>query len=308
MRTKFCAPALLCSALISLSAAADSWQVSSSGTWQLNEDPAFALGKGSASNLLRLNEALPHHKVTLEQRDSITSRFSLSFSCMLQSPTPVLELRVPALDIALNDTVRGYAFARFMVDDNQEMSLRAEIQAPNRLIFAPFTAAQERSLSSLFLQLREGGVLHAALLQGKSAEPRRYNFPLSGFMEFADIISADCRNLNAAAGGEVSYLPDYLTVERADAAPKDFSLKPKPTDGLEPKVSQPAVQQVQVPSEPDLPPAPDFRPDGSPAAIGPDGRPVGADNQNGAAGGSFGTASGPMIIGDDGMPQTGSGQ
>ncbi len=327
------APALFLSAALCLPTsciAATAWQVSPYGSWVFAENPAFAQGRSSPSRLLRLNEALPHHKLTLRQRKGIIADYSLSFACMLQGEVPVLELRVPALDISMEDTIRGYAFARFMVDEGQEFSLRGEIVPPGRLIFAPLTRSQEGRLSSLWLQLAEGGTLKAALLQGKSVSPRTYDFPLAGFAQFAEELAADCSRLNQAAGGRAELLPDYLTQEPENSAPEDYSLKEKPAAG-QPLQAVESAPPTSPPTSPDTPPpALIFRPDGGPATIGADGRPVGAgesadfavvpdaqaagQNQPGTADTedtadsvdkgeiSFGQAAGPMAIGSDGQP------
>ena len=287
------------------------WTVSPYGAWRLQLSPDFAQGQGSPSRLLTLSEALSHHKLTLRMRQGLTANYSISCACLEQSSVPVLELRVPSLDIALNDQIRGTVFARFLVDSQTEYSLRGEIQPPGRIVFAPVTKSQEQILGSLWLQMLEGGKLQAALLQGKSAKPRTYDFSLAGFAEPAAVISADCAKLFAAAGSTNPYLPDYLTTEPAEAAPEDYSLKPRSADGLQPRQPMPEPAPAAEP-QPAPQPAPvlEFRPGGGPASIGPDGRPVmsappqsaAVSGENADRGDAVGAAPAPMAIGADGQP------
>ena len=206
--------------------------------------------------------------------------------------------------------------ARFIVDNNQEYSLRGEIAGRARIIFAPITKPQERSLSDLFLQMREGGTLKIGLLQGERDRVRTYEIPLAGFMDYSDRILQSCQNYNQSYNGQQQYLPDYMSKEPSGYAPKQYSLKQPTEEIIDPYAPQPQAQpepatQEETPKAPPREVLP-FVPGGGPASIGPDGLPVGAQGSSvqGQAGAqvdaSLGTASGPMQIGPDGMPITNS--
>ena len=74
----------------------------------------------------------------------------------------------------------------------------------------------------------------------------------------------------------------------------------------DPKSSNP-VEPAPFEPQPAVQPTPEvlaFAPDGGPASIGPDCRPIGAGNSHdwNSASRSLGTAQGPMQIGPDGRP------
>ena len=183
-------------------------------------------------------------------------------------------------------------------------------------MFAPLTKTQDTKLSDLFMQLSEGGVLQIALLQGPNQTPRFYQIPLEGFFDLSKTVMSDCNKLNSMAQnhrGKVKFLPDYLTREPDDAAPKDFSLKPKrPNDGLTPppapeppkveevKEEAPVIEnpKVEEPEEEEQTPEVQlFSPGGGVASIGEDGKPITEDTE-----GSIGESKGEMKIGEDGAP------
>lgn len=287
-------------------------QVSDANRWQFTEDPEYSYNKGSASKLISIKEAVLHHTLGIKINRSMIDSFTFKVGCMLQNPTPLMELRVNSLDIRLFDSVNDFVFARFVVDKGQEYSLRGDLAGRNRILFAPLTENQERSLSDLFLQMREGGTLKIALLQGATAKVRVYEVPLAGFMEHSDALVQSCQNYNRAWRGERTYLPDYMGREPEGYAPKDYNLKEDEEEVIDPNAPKPVVVEETVKEEkPEKAPPPEvmpFAPGGGPASIGPDGRPVGASGgvNTGTAGAavdkSLGNATGPMQIGPDGRP------
>lgn len=329
---KFPWPALCLSLGLILAAGAEAveqsgWNVSQTGTWTLPEHGDYVTGKGSPSRLLRVDEAVPHHKASMVLRPSITTRLTFALSCVLQSPAPALELSVPALDIRMEDGFRGYVFARMRVDEGPEYSLRGEIYPPGRLIFAPMTQAQQERLASLSEALKEGELLTIALLQGRDKEPRLYHIPLTGLAGLLPQVQSDCERLATLAGkGEPAYLPDYLTAEGSDYAPEDYSLVPR-DDGLVPREPDPLPPEVTVtPAEP-VPPEPiPFSGSGGRASIDASGNvieaPAAGEGNAAQSGGAAGTepgdngqgdasgngnlslpvSEGPLQIGPDGMP------
>ena len=291
--------------------AANAYSSNPTGVWVYSEAPNYTYAKGSASQMLSIQEAILHHSLGITIKRSLTDQFGFKVGCMVQNPTPLFELDVNSLDIRLFDTINDFVYARFMVDDNQEYSLRGEIAGRARIIFAPITKTQERSLSDLFLQMREGGTLKVGLLQGERDRVRTYEIPLDGFMDYSDHIVQSCQNYNQSYHGKQQYLPDYMSKEPTGYAPKNYSLKKATEQVIDPYAPQPQPEPV-APTE-EAPKAPPrevlpFVPGGGPASIGPDGLPVGAQGSavqgtNGApADTSLGTASGPMQIGPDGMP------
>ncbi len=273
--------------------------------WLLQRDGAAQQVLQQATPLA-LPAALPEmHQLSYRQRPNFISDLTLAFTCRLPSAVPSIELTVPSLSVALMDSVRGFTFARFLVDNGTEYTLRGDIYPPARLVFSPITQSQEQHLSAIFLAAREGGSLQIALLQGERAAPLQYKFALQGFAQLADILQRDCQQLSAAAALPTDYLPDYVTREPEEAAPEDFSLKPLTADD---PVPPPAASPSTPPPADDPPPILPFSPGGAPASIGADGLPIGAQSDPAegvsAQDAPLGTASGPMAIGPDGMPQT----
>ncbi|MCR5084675.1 MAG: hypothetical protein K6A65_04160, partial [Succinivibrionaceae bacterium] len=212
------------------------WQLSPSYAWRLEPDHGHAFARGSPSRHLRPDRAIPHHDARIVVREDITRTYELRLGCVIQSEVPALELLVSPLDIRMVDLNKGFAFAHFMVDLGTELSLRGEIVPPGRLIFPPYTNSQAKRLSDLFLQLREGGRLSVALLQGDKAQPRGYSFPLDGFMALSARVTESCATLRARGGARAEPLPDYVTEEPEGYAPPKFTMKPQPesSDGLAP--------------------------------------------------------------------------
>ena len=257
----------------------NSWTVSTEGTWRILDDYAYYSNKGSASNLLTIDESVKHRHARLKIQKNIVDSYIFGVGCILNSKTPILTLRVPPLDIDMLSYTKGYVYARFLVDQNDEISMRANVNKNGSLIFTPFTKSQDEKISNLFLQLREGGVLKIALLQGENVDPRLYDIPLTGFFEFSDSIVDDCKRLNAIAlqsGLKFDLMPDYLSKEPEGLAPLKFSLKfdddfiDKKADIADVKPKAPKIDDIKKPE------SLEFTPDGSPATIGPDGLPVGA--------------------------------
>lgn len=290
--------------------AASDIPVSTANSWRFIEDPDYTYAKGSASQLLSLKEVVLHHALMIKINKNTIDSYTFKVGCMLQNPTPLFELKVNSLDIRLFDSVNDFVFARFIVDNNQEYSLRGELTGRNRIVFGPITKNQERSLSDLFLQMREGGELKIAMLQGNTNKPRMYNIPLPGFMEYSDKIVKSCTDYNSMFGGNRTYLPDYMAKEPVGYATKDFSLKKKEEDVIDPNAPRPVVAEKpkEEPKSEPIPEVMPFAPGGGPVSIGEDGRPVGADGSAvaGASGAqadrSLGAAQGPMQIGPDGRP------
>ena len=156
---------------------------------------------------------------------------------------------------------------------------------------------QEKKLNDLFLQLSEGGELTMAILQGEYGVPRVYKIPLTGFFDISKIVLEDCKTLSKLVKdhrGKVTLLPDYTSIEPKDAAPKDYSLKPKKegSDGLDnsqdepkdeapkpepPKAEPPKTEEPKTDeeaSENEKPPVQLFTPGGAAASIGEDGKPI----------------------------------
>lgn len=278
------------------------WSIATEGLWRLPEDPDYSFSKGSPAKMVRADRAIMNRQARFTRRSGLVGTYTFKVGCVFQSKTPAFEISVQPLDIRITDQFNGYAFARFLVDNGQEYSLRGEYLPPARLVFAPLSRAQDRSISDIFLQLREGARLSVALLEGADNPPRVYEIPLAGFMDLSDEIVKDCARLNRGAGTRAGFVPDYVTKEPAGLAPKDWTLKPKaPNDGLSPqKDANPpgTTEQTPGPSQPEVQ---YFEPGGGPASIGPDGKPItqGAQQDPNA---SLGTASGPMAIGPDGKP------
>lgn len=305
--------AIVLSGLIGLAvpqACVASPQVSTNNSWQFTEDPEYSYAKGTASQLITIKEAVLHHALSININRSMIDSFTFKVGCMLENPTPLLELKVNSLDIRLFDSFNDFVFARFIVDEGQEYSLRGDLAGRNRILFAPITKNQERSLADLFLQMREGGTLKIGLLQGNSNSVRMYEVPLAGFMDYSDSLIQSCQNFNRAYRGERPYLPDYMAKEPDGYAPKDFSLKPE-EEVIDPYAPKPVVVEEKVEEVKKEEPKPEilpFAPGGGPASIGPDGRPIGAAGgvDTGTNGSqvekSLGNAQGPMQIGPDGKP------
>ncbi len=276
------------------------WSMGTSGIWRLNEDPDHQISKGSPARMLRADRAVLNHEARFTLRQGLVNSFVFRVGCVFKSQIPSFEIDVQPLDIRISDQFNGYAFARFMVDDDQEYSLRGEYLPPARLIFAPLSKSQEKTISDLFLQLREGGKLHIALLQGANANPRIFTIPLAGFMQLSDLVAKDCIHLNKAAGVRVGYVPDYTTKEPQGYVKSGWSFKPSPaSDGLTPQDSnQLDLSEQQGQDEEQEPEVQLFEPGGGVASIGPDGMPITEDSNNSAD--DLGEAQGPMAIGDDG--------
>ena len=289
--------------------------ISKDGRWVMTEDPAYAYAKGSASRYLTPKEAALRHTLSVTVQEDMVNAVTFKVGCMLESSTPLFELNVSGLDIRIFDSINDFVYARFLVDDNQEYSLRGDIMSSKRIMFAPTTRVQDKNLSDLFLQMREGGQLKIGLLQGENAQVREYTIPLQGFMQYSDQILQSCQSYHQYAGNQpMQFLPDYMTTEPEGYAPKNFTLRQDDEQVVDPNAPQiapvvaktPEPEPVAKPTPPDVLP---FTPDGSPASIGPDGMPIGvsgAGAQTGHVGQSveqsLGTASGPMQIGPDGMP------
>ena len=290
-------------------------QVSTNNSWQFAEDPEYSYAKGTASQLISIKEAVLHHTLSIKINRSMIDSFTFKVGCMLQNPTPLLELKVNSLDIRLFDSFNDFVFARFIVDNGQEYSLRGDLAGRNRILFAPVTKNQERSLADLFLQMREGGTLKIGLLQGDTNNVRLYEIPLAGFMDYSDSLIQSCQNFNRAYRGETPYLPDYMGKEPDGYAPKDFSLKEE-EEVIDPNAPKPVVVEETVEVSKKETPKPEvlpFAPGGGPASIGPDGRPIGASGgvdtakQGSQVDRSLGNAQGPMQIGPDGKPVMSNG-
>ncbi|MGN1281508.1 MAG: hypothetical protein ACI4UM_06350 [Succinivibrio sp.] len=299
------------------------WSMSTSYVWRLLDSADNTFTVGSPAKILQADRTVMHRQAVFKVIRSITNKYTFKTGCMYQSATPAFELDVNPLDIRIVDQDKGYVFSRFLIDRGHEYSLRGQIIPPARIVFAPFTQSQQQKLSDIYLQMREGGNLHIALLQGSKNKPRVYSVPLEGFFDLSDKILKDCSYLNSKVQnykGEVSLLPDYLSREPDGYAPPDFSLKPRlPSDGLtpykEPVAAEPpkedlleALKKNTDKEEDELPPKVEvFSPGGARASIGDDGKPItssqeqASDEQKNGSSQSMGTAK-PMNIGDDGKP------
>jgi len=309
-RSRFFKSILLLPALCmtpSYAAMQSGWELSTSYIWRLADDSDYVFTKGSPAKILQMDRTIRHRQAVLNVVQSLTKKFTFRVGCMYQSQTPALGLDLTTLDIGIRDLERGFVYARVIVDNGQEYSLRGEIIPPARIIFAPLTAAQEKKLSDLFLQLSEGGSLKFAVLQGENTDPRVYKIPLEGFFDISKTVLDDCRNLSSLAKdhrGPVALLPDYISKEPKGLAPKDYSVKPKKgSDGLtpEPDVPEDTIDPVSEPqtkeAEPEIKP---FEPGGGAASIGEDGKPIMATEEKSEES-NLGTAK-SMQIGDDGKP------
>lgn len=280
--------------------------ISDQGRWILSEDQDYAYNKDSISHSLTPKEAVPRYSLSINVAQNVINSFTFKVGCMLESATPMFEMRVSGLDIRIFDSINDFVFARFMVDDNQEYSLRGEIMSSDRILFLPSTHGQDKNLSDLFLQMREGGVLKIGLLQGENDRVREYEVPLAGFMQYSDQILQSCQNYHQYSTDPVQFLPDYMTKEPDGYAPKNFSLKQMDAEVIDPNAPAPVPVEVEVQTpKPEVQAPPEilpFAPDGGPASIGPDGRPIGAGSHNVNGNQSFGQAQGPMQIGPDGRP------
>ncbi len=305
--------ALMCLCASASAVQTGGWSVTSSYMWRMTEDPDYAFTKGTPAKIVEVDRLVKNHQARFKGRQSITQSFTFKVGCMFQSRTPAFEMQVTPLDIRITDNFNGFAFARFMVDQGQEFSLRGEIIPPARLLFAPLTKSQEKKLSDLLLQMREGGILTIGILEGENSDPRIYQIPLKGFLEFSDFVISDCARLNQKVGnqlGEVHLLPDYLTREPEKYAPLDYSLKPKPkgNDGLQEALKPAAKIEEPVAEEKPEAPVPEgkkpdikyFEPGGGAASIGPDGKPITRDNAPEDE--PLGQAQGPMQIDSSGAP------
>jgi hypothetical protein len=283
------------------------WSVATEGLWRLPEAAGYSFSKGSPAKMVRADRAIPNRQARFTRRRGLVGTYTFKIGCVFQSKTPAFELSVQPLDIRITDQFNGYAFARFLVDGGQEYSLRGEYLPPARLVFAPLTRTQDKSISDIYLQLREGARLSVALLEGPNNPPRVYEVPLAGFMDLSDEVLKDCVRLNRGAGVRTQFLPDYVTREPAGLAPKNWTLKPKaPNDGLTPQKQETPPGTTEKTPGPEKPEVQYFEPGGGPASIGPDGRPITQDQGSQAdPNASLGTASGPMAIGPDGKPLSG---
>lgn len=299
------------------------WSISSSYVWRLLDSADNTFTIGSPAKILKADRTVMHRQAVFKVIKSITNKYAFKTGCMYQSSTPAFELDVSPLDIRIVDQDKGFVFSRFLIDKGQEYSLRGQIIPPARIVFAPFTKSQQKKLSDIYLQMREGGTLHIALLQGEKNKPRIYSVPLEGFFELSDAILKDCVFLNSKLQnykGEVKLLPDYLSREPEGYAAPDFSLKPKlPSDGLTPykepdgeplkeDLLDTLKKNTDSEDKQDTPPVVElFTPGGSRASIGDDGKPIvnskdnKTEDEKKGSSQSMGTAK-PMNIGDDGKP------
>lgn len=195
------------------------------GEWFYIEEPELKYAKDHSSQLISIRESMLHQYVAIEVKRAENDQFGFKVGCMLQNPIPLLELTVNSLDIRLFDSINDFVYARFMVDDNEEFSLRGEIEGRTRIIFAPITKSQEERIVKLFQHMRQGHMLNIALLQGEQGKVRRYDVPLTGFLPFADRIESHCQSFNHNYNGTQQYLPDYMSREPNGYAPANFSLK-----------------------------------------------------------------------------------
>lgn len=294
-------------------------RASRAGTWRFLEDSDYSYAKGSASKLLSVKEVVPHHTLSITIQENLVNSFTFRVGCMLQTSTPMFELKMPSLDIRMFDTLNEVAYARFMVDENQEYSLRGEVATRNRLLFAPITKAQEQSINDLYAQMQKGKLLKIGVLQGERAKAREYEIPLDGFTQYVSQLNNSCVTFNRYYQGQHKYLPDYMAKEPEGYAQKNYSLMPKDPNAdlvnsaqiLPPKPVEPEPTPEPAPApEPQTPPEViPFTPGGGPVSIGPDGLPIGADGSGlGATSGqpveqALGTVnSAPVQIGADGAP------
>lgn len=296
------------------------WGISSSYVWRLLEDPDYNFTKGTPAKILKQDRNIMHRHAIFKVDESLLKRYTFKVGCMYQSSTPAFELDVSSLDIGIKEQSRGYVFARFLVDKGQEYSLRGEVMPPSRIVFTPLTKIQEKKLNDLFLQLSEGGELTMAILQGENGIPRVYKIPLTGFFDISKIVLEDCKTLSKLVKdhrGKVTLLPDYTSIEPKDAAPKDYSLKPKKegSDGLDnsqnepkdeapkpeppkaepPKTEEPKTDEAE--SDNEKPPVQLFTPGGAAASIGEDGKPITEEGKDE----NLGTAK-SMKIDENGNP------
>lgn len=288
-------------------ALADNLPVSNTGCWVLSEATDYVYNKDSASRSLTPKEAALRHTLSITVAQNVINSFTFKVGCMIESATPIFELKVSGLDIRIFDSINDFVYARFMVDDNQEYSLRGDIMSSDRIMFVPSTSSQDKNLSDLFLQMREGGTLKIGLLQGENSQVREYKVPLAGFMEYSDQILQSCQNYHQYSTDQMQFLPDYITKEPEGYAPKNYSLKQVEQNVVDPNAPVPVAPMPEV-TPPPQPQTPHeilpFAPDGGPASIGPDGRPIGAESYHsfGSSEHSYGPAQGPMQIGPDGTP------
>ncbi len=268
---------------------ANGWDVSNANAWRLVQDRSSQIGQNSSSKLLTIEEAVSHRSATYTDNKDFVNSYTFSVGCSISSKTPIYRLRFSGLDISLNSLNNGYAFARFLVDEKQEVSLRGKISGSSIVTFYPFTESQEKAISNIFLQLREGSVLKIALLQGESIEPRVYEIPLNGFAPLSENVIKDCNTLHSfakASGKSFKYLEDYLSLEPKNAAPEGYTLMPKEEDenpSYNPVIAKKDEVKVETPKvEPkkeEKSKVHTFEPDGGIASIGPDGMPIGVDDK-----------------------------
>lgn len=290
-------------------------RASRAGSWRFTEDPLYNYTKYSSSQLLSLREAVPHHTVSINIQENLVDSFSFRVGCMLQTVTPMFELKVPGLAVRMFDTLNDIVYARFLIDENQEFSLRGELIGRSRLVFAPVTKSQERGIADLFKQMQSGKELKIGLLQGEKAKVRVFTIPLDGFSQFTDPLVQSCNSYHQHYRGELKYLPDYMAKEPDGYAPKDYSLKPKEKEVVMTQqeiIVPPTAPVEEAPAEPipvQKPEVLPFAPGGGPASIGPDGLPIGADGSYVQAKSGqpiekpLGTVnSAPVQIGADGAP------
>lgn len=289
------------------------WTISARDNWDLRTDPSYVFTRGSPAKIAEVERLIPRHLVEYRGGDKVLDRFTFKLVCVPQSSTPSFELITRSLDIRLNDQFRGYVFARMLVDMGQEYSLRGDYRPPARLIFRPLTNSQQQALSSLFMQLREGGMLRIALLQGSNNTPRLYEIPLEGFFAYSEQLLNDCSSFNQHFMGKTAdFLPDYVAKEPFGFAPNyRYTLKPQaPTDGLSPKDEEPEEEapaereklQEAKPQAPSPPKIEFFSPGGGRASIGPDGKPVQEPTTNSSQSSVQPSSTGRLQIGSDGNP------
>lgn len=266
------------------------WDISNANAWRLVQDRSSQIGQESSSKLLTIEEAIVHRSASYTDNKNFVNSYTFSVGCSISSKTPIYRLRFSGLDISLNSLNNGYAFARFLVDEKQEISLRGKISGSSIINFYPFTESQEKAISNIFLQLREGSVLKIALLQGETMEPKVYEIPLNGFSALSENVIKDCNTLHSfanASGKSFKYLDDYLSLEPKNAAPEGYTLMPKEEDDT--KAHNPVIttkeevkeeaQNIENKKIEEKPKVHTFEPDGGIASIGPDGMPIGVNDK-----------------------------
>ena len=249
--------------------AANAYSQQPTGVWVYSEDPNYTYAKGSASQMLSIQEAILHHSLSITLKRSLTDQFGFKVGCMVQNPTPLFELDGVGF-------IQGDLFLQMREGGTLKIGLlqgeRDRVRT-YEIPLAGFMDYSDRILQSC----------------------QNYNQSYNGQQQYLP----DYMSKEPSGYAPKQYSLKQPTEEIIDPYAPQPQAQPEPA----PQEETPKAPPREVlPFVPGGGPA-SIGPDGLP--VGAQGSSV--QGQAGAqVDASLGTASGPMQIGPDGMPITNS--